>query len=248
MDLSGEVAVVTGASRGIGRASAIELSRHGASIVVHYNSNKEEAQATLRDIQSIGGQGVIAQADVSNSEEVERMFKKIRSHFDRVDILVNNAGITNDGYLLMMSNATFNDVISTNLGGVFHCTRAALRIMLANSSSGRIVNISSTSGLSGQPGQANYSASKGAIISFTKAIAREYAGKGVRANIVAPGFISTDMTRPKREMLESKYGSLIPLTRFGEPEEIAKAVAFLASEDSSYITGSVLTVDGGLTI
>lgn len=183
---------------------------------------------------------------MADQENVDQMFAKIKKAYKKVDILVNNAGIIKDGYLLMMGAKSFRDVMDTNMGGCFYCTQAALRLM-CSSKSGSIVNIASTSGITGQEGQANYSASKGAIISFTKAVAKEYAKKGIRANVVAPGFISTNMTKANKALLMEKYQEFIPQERFGEPEEVAYAVSFLASSKASYITGKVLTVDGGLT-
>ena len=241
------MALVTGASRGIGRAVAVELARHGVRVVINYNKDQKGAKETLKYINEVGGEGTIMCADISDQMQVNQMFASIKKIFNRLDILVNNAGICKDGYLLFMSKAAFEDVLYTNLMGCFFCTQAALRLM-CEKKRGCIVNISSISGKSGQSGQANYSASKGAVISLTKTVAKEYADKGIRCNAVSPGFIKTEMTMNNKEMYEEKYGGLIPLGRFGETEEVAKTVLFLASSMSSYITGEVITVDGGMTM
>ena len=226
----GTIALVTGGSSGIGQACAIDLAKHGAYVIINYSGHKEGAQETLDAVLKAGGAGAIIRANVSVEEDVDNMFKKIMANFKRLDILVNNAGIIRDGYLLMMKK-----------------DQAAVRIM-AGQKRGAIVNISSTSGITGSEGQANYSASKAGIIGFTKTVAKEYASKGIRVNAVAPGFIDTKMTHANKELLESKYLQHIPMGRFGEPEDIAHAVTFLASDLASYVTGKVLTVDGGMTM
>ncbi|MBQ9606184.1 MAG: beta-ketoacyl-ACP reductase [Lachnospiraceae bacterium] len=243
----GAVAVVTGASGGIGRACALSLAEQGVTVVVHYNGNKEAATETLNLILDNKGRGAVIKADVSDHEEVTGMFKKIRNAFGRVDVLVNNAGINRDGYMLMMNEDAFRDVIETNLFGSFYCTQEALRLM-AGAKKGSIINISSTSGTVGSECQANYSASKGALISMTKTLAREYANKNIRVNAVAPGFIETNMLKSNHDLYVEKYMKSIPLGRFGEPEEVADVVTFLASDLASYITGKVITVDGGMTM
>ena len=243
----GAVAVVTGASGGIGRACALSLAEQGVTVIVHYNGNKEAATETLNLILENKGRGAVIKADVSDHEEVIGMFKKIRNAFGRVDVLVNNAGINRDGYMLMMNDDAFRDVIETNLFGSFYCTQEALRLM-AGAKKGSIINISSTSGTVGSECQANYSASKGALISMTKTLAREYANKNIRVNAVAPGFIETNMLKSNYDLYVEKYMKSIPLGRFGEPEEVADVVTFLASDLASYITGKVITVDGGMTM
>lgn len=242
------VALVTGASGGIGRAVAVDLAANGATVIIHYNKNEQGARETLRLIQEKGKDATLIKADVSNSHEVSEMFQKIKKHFGALSILVNNAGKIKDGYLLMMSEQNFQDVMDTNMGGCFLCTQGALRLMCATKKGGAIVNIASTSGIVGQEGQANYSASKGAIIAFTKTIAKEYARNKIRVNVVAPGFVDTRMTQIKKELLTSKYMQFIPMERFGKPEEIANVVTFLASSKASYITGKCIVVDGGLTM
>ena len=243
----GTIALVTGGSSGIGRACSIELARRGAYVIVNYNSSKEGAQATLDEILKAGGSGAIVKANVADADEVDAMFSKIQKNFKHLDIIVNNSGVIRDGYMLMMGNDAFDTVINVNLKGCFLCTRGALRLMCAQKK-GAIVNISSTSGITGSPGQANYSASKGGIIAMTKTVAKEYADKNIRANVVAPGFIDTPMTKANKGLLSDKYLEYIPMGRFGNPEEVANAVTFLASDLASYITGKVLTVDGGMTM
>jgi 3-oxoacyl-[acyl-carrier protein] reductase len=243
----GTVALVTGASGGIGRGIAVELAKNGASVIINYYKNKTGAEETLRLVHEVNGKGAIICADVADQNQVNKMYATVKKHFKRLDILVNNAGIIKDCYLLMMSSQTFEEVIHTNLMGSFYNTQAALRLMCERKS-GNIVNIASTSGKVGQAGQANYSASKGAVVSFTKSVAKEYADKGVRCNAVAPGFITTSMTNANKDLFMEKYGDLIPLARFGEVAEVAKTVLFLTSPMSSYITGEMITVDGGMTI
>lgn len=242
----GTIALVTGGSAGIGRAVAIDLAAKGATVVINYNRSREGAEETLNIIREAGGKAAIVKADVSDPDEVDAMFAKIKKHFKKLDILVNNSGVTRDGYLMMMSREAFDTVIKTNLYGCYYCTQGAIRLMCAAKNGGAIVNISSTSGVVGQEGQANYSASKGAIVSFTKTVAKEYARHGIRANVVAPGFIDTRMTQANRKLLEEKYMQYIPMGRFGEPQEIANVVTFLASDLASYITGKTIIADGGL--
>lgn len=242
----GTIALVTGGSAGIGRAVAIDLAAKGATVVINYNRSREGAEETLNVIREAGGKAAIVKADVSDPDEVDAMFAKIKKHFKKLDILVNNSGVTRDGYLMMMSLEAFDTVIKTNLYGCYYCTQGAIRLMCAAKNGGAIVNISSTSGVVGQEGQANYSASKGAIVSFTKTVAKEYARHGIRANVVAPGFIDTRMTQANRKLLEEKYMQYIPMGRFGEPQEIANVVTFLASDLASYITGKTIVADGGL--
>lgn len=242
----GTIALVTGGSAGIGRAVAIDLAAKGATVVINYNRSREGAEETLNVIREAGGKAAIVKADVSDPDEVDAMFAKIKKHFKKLDILVNNSGVTHDGYLMMMSREAFDTVIKTNLYGCYYCTQGAIRLMCAAKNGGAIVNISSTSGVVGQEGQANYSASKGAIVSFTKTVAKEYARHGIRANVVAPGFIDTRMTQANRKLLEEKYMQYIPMGRFGEPQEIANVVTFLASDLASYITGKTIVADGGL--
>lgn len=242
----GTIALVTGGSAGIGRAVAIDLAAKGATVVINYNRSREGAEETLNVIREAGGKAAIVKADVSDPDEVDAMFAKIKKHFKKLDILVNNSGVTRDGYLMMMSREAFDTVIKTNLYGCYYCTQGAIRLMCAAKNGGAVVNISSTSGVVGQEGQANYSASKGAIVSFTKTVAKEYARHGIRANVVAPGFIDTRMTQANRKLLEEKYMQYIPMGRFGEPQEIANVVTFLASDLASYITGKTIVADGGL--
>jgi 3-oxoacyl-[acyl-carrier protein] reductase len=234
--LEGKTALVTGGSRGIGRAIALELARAGARVTLSYRSGKDEAEEVAG---KAGGRAV--QADVSNADDAKRLVDEA----GELDILVNNAGVTRDGVIARMSDEDWNEVIGTNLGGVFHTCRAAARGMMKRRS-GSIVNISSIVGVHGNPGQTNYSASKAGIIGFTKALARELGVRGVRANVVAPGYVDTRLTQVIADDMKELMLASTPLGRFGEPEDIAGAVRFLCSGEASFITGEVLLVDGGL--
>ena len=245
--LEQKIAVVTGASRGIGRAVACALAAEGARVVINYHGSKERALQVKQEIEETGGQAEILQCDVSSFSDCEAFFKAVIAKFGRIDILVNNAGITKDGLLLKMPESDFDAVINTNLKGAFHCTRFAARQMLRQKS-GRIINMASVSGILGNAGQANYSASKAGVIGLTKSTARELASKGITVNAVAPGFIHTDMTAGLSDGVKERAVSQIPIGRFGEPEDIAQAVVFLASEKARYITGQVLCVDGGMAM
>ena len=244
--LQGKVAIVTGASRGIGRAIALELATQGASIVVNYASSSGAADTVAAEINAAGGQAIALKADVSKVEEVEALFNATIEKFQRLDIIVNNAGITRDTLLLRMKPEDWQAVIDLNLTGVFLCTRAASKIMLKQRS-GRIINIASVAGQMGNPGQANYSAAKAGVIGFTKTVAKELASRGITVNAVAPGFIATDMTSKLSNTEDIlKY---IPLGRYGQPEEIAGMVRFLAADPAAaYITGQVFNVDGGMVM
>ncbi len=244
-NLAERVAVVTGASRGIGRAIALELARRGAAVVVNYNASAEAAEQVVAAIQSAGGRALAVQADVSDLAQAEALIKAAQTQFGKVDILINNAGMTRDGLLMSMKETDWDSVLDTNLKSAWSCCKAAVRGMIKQRS-GRIVNITSVVGISGQAGQTNYSASKAGLIGFTKALAREVASRQITVNAVAPGFITTDMTANLSAELMAELNKRIPLARYGAPEDIAYAVAFLVSDEASYITGQVLTVDGGL--
>ena len=243
--LSEQVAIVTGASRGIGKATALALSAQGATVIVNYARSSDAADAVVAEITSAGGKAIAIGADVSQGDQVDAMVKQTKKEFGKIDILVNNAGITRDTLLLRMKPDDWQAVINLNLTGVFLCCKAVSKFMLKQRS-GRIINISSVAGVMGNPGQANYSAAKAGVIGLTKTLAKEFASRGVTVNAVAPGFIATDMT----EGLEAE-GILqaIPLNRYGKPEEIADMITFLAgSTASNYITGQVFNVDGGMVI
>ncbi|EZP78006.1 3-ketoacyl-(acyl-carrier-protein) reductase [Parageobacillus genomosp. 1] len=245
--LQGKVALVTGASRGIGRAIALELARQGAKVAVNYAGSEAKANEVVEEIKKMGQEAVAIQADVSSAEAVERMVKTVLEQFSRIDILVNNAGITRDNLLMRMKEEEWDQVINTNLKGVFHCIKAVTRPMMKQRY-GRIVNIASIVGISGNPGQANYVAAKAGVIGLTKTAARELASRNITVNAVAPGFITTDMTDSLSDELKTEMLKQIPLARFGEPEDIAKVVAFLVSDAASYMTGQTLRVDGGMVM
>ncbi|WOB45376.1 3-oxoacyl-[acyl-carrier-protein] reductase [Thermoleptolyngbya oregonensis NK1-22] len=243
--LAGQVALVTGASRGIGRAIALALAAEGAKVAVNYASSSGAADAVVAEIAGTGGEAIALQADVSKADQVDALFNAVMEKWGRVDVLVNNAGITRDTLLLRMKPEDWQAVIDLNLTGVFLCTRAASKIMLKQKS-GRIVNISSVVGLMGNPGQANYSAAKAGVIGFTKSVAKELAPRGITVNAIAPGFIATDMTHGLNSEDILKF---IPLGRYGQAEEVAGATRFLAADPAAaYITGQVLNVDGGMVM
>ena len=245
--LEGKVAVVTGASRGIGRAIALKLASLGAAVVVNYNGSREKAEKVKQEIEDNGGNASLYQCNVSDYEACQNMIQSIIEEYGRIDILINNAGITRDGLLMKMSEADFDQVIDTNLKGAFNTTRFVTRQMLRQKS-GRIINMASVVGVTGNAGQVNYAASKAGIIGLTKATAREVASRGITVNAIAPGFIETDMTDVLPDKVKEASVSQIPLGKFGKPEQIAAAVAFLASDDAGYITGQVLNVDGGMVM
>ncbi|AEH48620.1 3-oxoacyl-[acyl-carrier-protein] reductase [Parageobacillus thermoglucosidasius] len=245
--LQGKVALVTGASRGIGRAIALELARQGAKIAVNYAGSEAKANEVVGEIKNMGGEAFAIQADVADAQAVEQMVKTVLERFERIDILVNNAGITRDNLLMRMKEEEWDDVININLKGVFNCTKAVTRPMMKQRY-GRIVNIASVVGVMGNPGQANYVAAKAGVIGLTKTAARELASRNITVNAVAPGFITTDMTERLSEEIKSEMLKQIPLARFGEPEDVAKVVAFLVSDAASYMTGQTLHVDGGMVM
>ncbi|MFB2920717.1 MULTISPECIES: 3-oxoacyl-[acyl-carrier-protein] reductase [Aerosakkonema] len=243
--LRGQVAIVTGASRGIGRATALALAAEGANVVVNYASSSGAAEQVVAEITNSGGNAIALQADVSKADQVDTLLNATMDKWGRVDVLVNNAGITRDTLLLRMKPEDWQAVIDLNLTGVFLCTRAVSKVMLKQRS-GRIVNITSVAGQMGNPGQANYSAAKAGVIGFTKTIAKELASRGITVNAVAPGFIATDMTSNLKSDEILKY---IPLGRYGQPEEVAGMIRFLAADAAaSYITGQVFNVDGGMVM
>ncbi|MEI6427927.1 MAG: 3-oxoacyl-[acyl-carrier-protein] reductase [Pseudanabaena sp. ELA607] len=245
-NLTDKVALVTGASRGIGRATALALASEGAKVAVNYANSAAAAEDLVKTITDNGGTAIAVQGDASQEAEVDSMFKTVLSTWGRIDVLVNNAGITRDTLLLRMKTEDWQAVINLNLTGVFLCTRAASKIMLKQKS-GRIINIASVSGLMGNAGQANYSAAKAGVIGFSKTVARELAPRGVTVNVVAPGFIATDMTA---ELTNTEaILSMIPLGRYGQPEDIAGMVRFLAADPAAaYITGQTFNVDGGMVM
>jgi 3-oxoacyl-[acyl-carrier protein] reductase len=247
LSLAGQVAVVTGSSRGIGRAIALKLARRGAKVVVNYRTSVKAAEELVVKIESGGGEAIALQSDVGDYDQAQALIKSGSEAYGRLDILINNAGITRDMLLARMSEQDWDAVLTINLKSVFNCSKAALRPMMRQRY-GRIINITSVSGLAGQAGQTNYSSSKAGIIGFTKALAREVGSRSITVNAVAPGFVLTELTADLSDDLLTEVVSRTPLGRAGTAEEIANAVAFLASDEASYITGHVLSVDGGLVM
>ena len=243
--IEGKTAIVTGASRGIGKAIAISLAKEGAEVIINYSSSPENANKVVSEINEFGGKAYPLQADISNENSVNELIKKVLEKHNKIDVLVNNAGITKDGLLMRMKTDDWQKVLDLNLSGVFYCTRAVSRQMLKQKS-GRIINITSVVGLMGNPGQANYSAAKAGVVGLTQSAAKEFASRGITVNAVAPGFISTDMTK---DLNSEAILSAIPLGRFGAPEDVAGAVRFLAADPSAaYITGQTIQVDGGMVM
>jgi len=247
MDLTGKTALVTGASRGIGRATALSLARAGAAVVINYSSNEAAAEAVKKEIEGFGGSALVVRADVSDYSQCENLIKSAVDHFKRIDILVNNAGITRDNLLARMKTEEWQEVIDTNLNGVYNCCRAILRPLLKQKSGGRIINVASVAGIHGNSGQANYAASKGGVIAFSKTLAKELGSRDITVNAVAPGFIETEMTDVLSDEMKEQVLSRIALGRLGKPQEVAEVILFLASS-ASYVTGQVISVDGNLSM
>ena len=245
--LKGKNALVTGGSRGIGKAIAFELARQGANVAVNYAGNEVKAQAVVEEIENMHVKSFKVQADVAEESDVKGMVKEVISQFGSLDILVNNAGVTRDNLLMRMKTEEFDQVINTNLKGVFLCTKAVTRQMMKQRS-GKIINVSSIVGVSGNPGQANYVAAKAGVIGLTKSTAKELASRNIHVNAVAPGFISTDMTDELTEEQRESMLALIPLAKLGSSEDVANVVRFLASEDANYITGQTIHIDGGMVM
>ncbi|MEM8859301.1 MAG: 3-oxoacyl-[acyl-carrier-protein] reductase [Chloroflexota bacterium] len=246
--LEGKVAIVTGGSRGIGRAIAEDLAKNGAKIVVNYNSNADAANETVAAIEALGSEAIAIQADVSDFEQAQALAKAAKEKFDQIDILVNNAGTTKDTLLMTMKEAQWDDVLNINLKSAFNMSKAVARPMVRRKQGGRIINISSVSGIIGLPGQSNYSASKAGMIGFSKALAKELGVRAITVNCIAPGFIPTDLTSVLEEDRVKWIQENTPLGRMGKPEEIAYAVTFLASDQAAFITGETLRVDGGIAM
>jgi 3-oxoacyl-[acyl-carrier protein] reductase len=243
----GRVAIVTGGSRGIGRAVALRLAAEGANVAISYRSNDDAAQETAEAVREAGVECEVFKGDVASLEDVQVLFEGVTDAFGRLDILVNNAGVTRDNLLMRMKAEEFDEVLRTNLGGTYLCTRAALRPMI-RARWGRIVNVSSVVGLVGNAGQANYAASKAGIIGFTKSVAREVAQRGITANAVAPGYVETELTVSLPENVKEAIRTQVPMGRFGEAQEVAEVVTFLAGEGAGYVTGQTIAVDGGMTM
>ncbi len=246
-DLKGKYALVTGAAKGIGRASALELAKRGVSVVVNYHSSKDAADNTVREIKSYGVDSFSVKADVGNLNQVNNMIDKTTDRFGQIDILVNNAGIIDDGLLLRMSDVSWERVINTNLNGTFYCSRSVIRSMV-RTRWGRIINIGSVVGLRGNVGQTNYTASKAAINGFTFALAKEVATRNITVNTITPGYINTDTVEGLSEKQKETIMTWIPMQKFGDVDDIAAMVGFLASEKAKYVTGQIISVDGGMAI
>ena len=246
-DIEGRFALVTGASKGIGRAVALRLGEQGVSVAVNYNSSPDEADVTIEGLHELGVDAFPVQADVSDLDQVSRMIDEVNERFDQIDILVNNAGIISDSLLVRMSDDAWDRVIATNLNGMFYCTRAVVRQMIRRRW-GRIINIGSVVGIRGNVGQANYSASKAGMIGFTKALAKEVATRGITVNTVTPGYISTDTVDVLPQATKDRIMTWIPQGHFGEVDDVAHLVAFIASQRAKYMTGQIVSVDGGMAI
>lgn len=246
-DFAEKIVLVTGASRGIGRAIAFEFGSRGATVIVNYNSSAGPANEVLEQIKAAGGDGKVYQADVSDADAVDEMIKSVTKEYGKLDVLVNNAGTTRDNVIMMLKPEDFDAVINTNLRSAWLCSKAASRAMMRKRT-GRIINITSVVGIAGNGGQTNYAASKAGMIGLTKSLAKEVATRNITVNAVAPGFIATDMTSDLGDDIKETALSHIPLGRMGEPEEVAKAVVFLATDDAAYITGQVIVVDGGMVM
>ena len=247
MDLTGKVALVTGASRGIGQAVAVELAKAGADVIVNYIGNEAVAQETVEKVEALGRKALKIKADVGNADEVQAMVDEAHAAFGHIDVLVNNAGITRDGLLIRMKDSDWDDVLNINLKGVYLVSKAVAKLMVKQRS-GRIINMTSVSGVTGNVGQANYAAAKAGVIGFTKTCAKELAARGITVNAVPPGIIETGMTDVLPEKIKEGIAATVPLGRMGQPEEIAGVVTFLASDFARYITGQVLNVDGGMVM
>lgn len=247
MSLQGKTAIVTGGGRGIGRAICLEFAAQGANVVINYAGNSEAAEKTAADCEDFGAKAAIIKADVSKAEDVDAIFALAVEEFGRVDILVNNAGVTKDKLIMAMSEEDFDKVVDTNLKGAFLCMKSAAKLMMKQRS-GRIINMSSVVGVRGNAGQVNYAASKAGIIGMTKSLAKELAGRNVTVNAIAPGFIDTDMTAVLSDKVKEAILGDIPMKKLGKPEDIAKTAAFFAQDESGYITGQVICVDGGMAM
>ncbi len=247
MQLEGKVAIVTGASRGIGRAIAVELATLGATVVCNYIGSEDAIAETLALVKATGADGMVVKGDVSQAEDVNTLIDVVTEAYGRVDILVNNAGITRDGLLMRMKEEDWDAVMDINLKGTFLATKAVIRLMMKQRS-GRIINITSVSGVTGNVGQANYSASKAGVIGFTKTCAKELASRGINVNAVAPGFVDTDMTVNLPDAVKEAVKTSVPMGRMARPEEIASVVGFLATDGAKYVTGQVINVDGGMVM
>ena len=246
-ELEGKIALITGSSRGIGAAIARDMAANGASVIINYHSNEEAANDVVAEITAVGGQAVAMQADVSDFNQASALIKEIKKAFGRLDILVNNAGTTRDNVIMLMKEADWDLVINTNLKSAWNCSRAAARIMMRQRN-GRIINITSVAGISGNAGQSNYSASKAGMIGLTKRLAREIGPRGVTVNAVAPGFVPTDLTNDLIDDLKDTIIELTSMRRLGTPEDVAHLTTFLASDQASFITGQVIAVDGGMVL
>jgi 3-oxoacyl-[acyl-carrier protein] reductase len=247
MNLLGKTAIVTGGTRGIGRAIALTLAAQGANIIINYTSNAQKAEEVVQQIKERGGNAIAVKGNVSKYDEVQNMIAVAEKHFSSIDILVNNAGITKDTLLMKMKEEDWDQVIAVNLKGAYNCTKAVIRKMMKQKC-GKIINLASVVGITGNVGQANYAASKAGVIGFTKSVAREVATRGINVNAIAPGYIQTDMTDILSDEVKEVIKNQIPMKRLGRPEDVANIVAFLCSEEADYITGQIIHVDGGMVM